>query len=59
MAAAFNPAFTSKGILGELSGKKIERSVIIVPAANKNALLEFIRKNRIRYKIFDIWTDNF
>lgn len=51
--------FVSKGLLERLSGKKIERGVVAVPAGNKNELLEFIKKNRIKYEIFEIWTDSF
>jgi predicted nucleotidyltransferase len=47
--------FISKGLLEEISGKKIERSVIAVPAENKNKIMEFIKKNTITYKIFELW----
>lgn len=49
--------FVSKGLLEELSGKKIERSVIAVPAENKSSIIEFIRKNGITYKVIELWTD--
>lgn len=51
--------FVSKGLMEELSGKKIERSVIVVPAGNKNRLLDFIKKNRVKCGIFEVWTDSF
>ena len=51
--------FTSKGLLEGLEGKKIERSVIAVPASNKSKILDFINKNKIKYKIFELWTDSF
>lgn len=51
--------FVSKGLLEALSGKKIERSVIAVPAENKGRILDFAKRNKIGYKIFEIWTDSF
>lgn len=50
--------FTSKGLLENLSGKKIERSVIAVPAANKNKILDFINRKKIKYRLLEVWTDS-
>ena len=49
--------FVSKGILEEISGKKIERGVIAVPAEQKEKMLEFIKKNGIKHKIIEIWVE--
>ncbi len=49
--------FVSRGLLGEVGGKKLERSVIAVPADNKNRVLEFAKRNRINYRIIEMWTD--
>lgn len=49
--------FVSKGILEEISGKKIERGVIAVPAEQKEKILEFIKKNGIKHKITEIWAE--
>lgn len=49
--------FVSRGLLEEVSGKKIERSVIAVPAESKNRILEFINENKIGYKLIEIWSD--
>lgn len=49
--------FVSKGILEEISGKKIERGVIAVPAEQKEKILEFIKKNGIKHKIIEIWAE--
>jgi predicted nucleotidyltransferase len=49
--------FVSKGILEEISGKKIERGVIAVPAEQKEKILEFIKKNSIKHKIIEIWAE--
>lgn len=49
--------FVSKGILEEISGKKIERGVIAVPAEQKGKILEFIKKNGIKHKIIEIWAE--
>jgi len=49
--------FVSKSFLEEISGKKIERSVIAVPAENKEKMLEFIKKNGIKHKIIEVWAE--
>ncbi|MDP2766308.1 MAG: nucleotidyltransferase domain-containing protein [Candidatus Methanoperedens sp.] len=51
--------FVSKGLLEEVLGKKIKRSVIVVPAENKKKILDFIKRKKIKYSIFEIWTDSF
>lgn len=51
--------FVSKGFLEEVLGKKIKRSVIAVPAENKTKILDFIKRKKIKYSIFEIWTDSF
>lgn len=51
--------FVSKGLLEEVLGKKIKRSVIAVPAENKKKILDFIKRKKIKYSIFEIWTDSF
>ncbi len=52
-------SFVSKGLLEKLSGKKLKRSVIAVPIESKDKILDFIKKNEIKYEIFEIWTDSF
>ena len=47
----------SKGILEKLSGTKIKRSVIAVPAEQKEKMLDFINKNGITHKIIEIWAE--
>ncbi len=49
--------FVSKGLLEEISGKKIKRSVIAVPAEQKEKMLDFIKKNGINHKIIEIWAE--
>ncbi|VVB90445.1 Nucleotidyltransferase domain protein [uncultured archaeon] len=47
----------SKGFLEELSGKKIKRSVIAVPAEQKEKMLDFIKKYGINHKTIEIWAE--
>ncbi len=51
--------FVSRGLLEELKGIKIERSVIAVPAKNKDGILDFLKRNKVKYRIFEVWTDSF
>lgn len=49
--------YISKGLLGRVRGKKIEKSVIIVPVENKDKILDFLKKYKIKYEINEIWSD--
>jgi len=51
--------FVSKGLLEELNGMKIERSVIAIPAENKGGILDFFKIHKVKYRIFEVWTDSF
>jgi predicted nucleotidyltransferase len=49
--------YTSKGFLYKVGGKKLEKSMIIVPAENKSKIMGFLKKYKIRYKMSEIWSD--
>lgn len=51
--------YVSKGLLSEVDGKKIDKGVIVVPTENRDKIIDFLRKYKIRHRINEIWSDTF
>lgn len=47
-----------KGLIEELSGKKIAKNLFIIPVENQQKLIYILKKNKVNYKINEIWSDN-
>ncbi len=50
-------AYASQGFIEELGGRKIEKSVIVIPSGKRSQMLEFLRSKKIGYRIDDLWSD--
>jgi len=50
--------YESIGLINELGGKKLEKSLIIVPMEKRNELIKFLNRNKVNYSINEIWSDN-
>lgn len=53
-----NKIYNSQGLIKELDGKKLERGVVAIPSKNSKQLKDFLNKNKIRYKIIEVWSDS-
>lgn len=51
--------YETKGLLNKLEGKKIGKAVILVPSQAKIEIIDFLNKNKVKYTINDLWSDNF
>ncbi len=51
-----NKVYETVGLIKELNGSRIESSIII-PIKNKKELLSFLNKEKIIYKLSEIWSD--
>jgi len=51
-------SYESKGIVDKLKGKRIETG-IIVPAGSDKEIIDFLNKEKIPFKINEIWSDSF
>lgn len=51
--------YTGKGLLLELSGRRISPGSFIVPIENSNSMKQFLNKNKIKYKMIEMQTDSF
>jgi predicted nucleotidyltransferase len=48
--------FVSKGLLEKIGGRKVEKSVILVPIENKATVLDLIKEYKIKYRAEEVWT---
>lgn len=53
-----NKKYITKGIVELLEGKKLERSVVAIPSNKAKEFKELLNKNKINYKLLEIWTDS-
>jgi predicted nucleotidyltransferase len=49
--------YSLKGILDEISGKKFSSSAFIVPKEKSNNIIELLGREKVSYKLFELWTD--
>lgn len=52
-----NKSYKSRGLLEQLGGTKIDKGVVLVPAAHAAELKAFLGKNKISYKLVEVWSD--
>lgn len=52
-------SYKSRGLLESLGGVRIEKGVIIIPAAHSSDLKGFLRKNKVSYSLVEMWSDQF
>ncbi len=49
--------YTTQGLVTELRGHKIEKSVVLIPSENRRQILQQLRGLGVDYKIDDVWSD--
>jgi predicted nucleotidyltransferase len=49
--------YSSKGLLEQFQGRKIEKGVVIIPSARFAELKESLRKDKVTYDYLEVWTD--
>ena len=52
-------SYKSKGLLEDLGGVKMEKGVVIIPAANSPGFKGFLGKNKVNYSLTEVWSDQF
>ena len=52
-----NKVYINKGLIKKLEGKKLERGVIAIPSLNAEEFKDFLHKNKINYKLYEVWSD--
>ncbi len=51
--------YQKKGIIEDIKGKLISQRVILIPIENLRYINEILNKEKIDYKFFEIWSDQF
>ncbi len=51
--------YRSKGLLEQLGGVKVDKGVVLIPAANSAQIKEFLRNSRISHNVAEVWSDQF
>ena len=49
--------YKKKGLVKEYNGEKLARGVFIIPLENANKVVLFLKKNKIKNKIFLFWKE--
>jgi predicted nucleotidyltransferase len=49
--------YISEGLLSKAGGKRMDRGAVIVPAENRDEIVNFLKTHRIKHNIDEIWSD--
>ena len=49
--------YSKKGLVAELSGKKLARAVFMLPAGNTDRIGHFLRQNKFEFRIIPFWQE--
>ncbi len=52
-------SYNSTSLLEQLGGMKVDKGVVLVPAASSARIKEFLSNNRISYNMAEVWSDQF
>lgn len=50
--------YIQKGLIETLGGKKLERSTVLISSHKTKELKDFLHKNKVNYKLIEVWTDS-
>lgn len=50
--------YEKRGIIKILGGKKLEKSIVLMPSEKAQELRDFLRKNNIGFSVNEIWSDS-
>lgn len=53
-----NKLYHSRGLIEQFKGKKLERGIIAILSQNAEEFKDFLNKNKINYKLHEIWSDS-
>ncbi|HLC84757.1 MAG TPA: nucleotidyltransferase domain-containing protein [Candidatus Nanoarchaeia archaeon] len=51
--------YSTEGLLRTVGGMKLGRGVLALPMDHRQQVLSFLTKNKISYKIYEVWSDSF
>ena len=50
-------SYETKGLLEQLGGIKVEKGVVLVPAARAAEVKSFLGKNKVSFRLIEVWSD--
>lgn len=50
-------SYKSKGLIEQLGGVKIDKGVVLIPAANSSKFKRFLGENNVSYNLIEVWSD--
>lgn len=50
--------YVISGLIDTFGGKRLGRDIFIIPAEKRNEMVDFLTKNKIDYKVNEIWSDS-
>ncbi len=54
-----NKTYNQRGIISEEGGIKIGKAILLIPMIRRRPILDFLKKNKIKYKLYELWSDSF
>ncbi len=51
--------YITKGLIEQCSGKKLGKDLFLVPMEKRKIILDFLNKNKMKYAVYEIWSDSF
>lgn len=51
--------YVSAGLVEKIGGKKLGKGIIIIPMEKRQEILDFLNKNKVKYKVHELWSDSF
>ncbi len=49
--------YESRGLVSTLGGKKIEKSLVLVPMENRGEIIRYLNREKIDYEVREVWSD--
>ncbi len=51
--------YCQKGIIEEEGGIKIGMAIFLIPMGRRKHILDFLKKNKVKYRLHELWSDSF
>lgn len=51
--------YSTQGLIEQCSGKKLGKALFLVPMDKRKIILNFLNKNKMKYQVYEIWSDSF
>lgn len=49
--------YVGKGLVEKLGGRKLGKTMVLIPMENKREIINFLNKNKVSYTVNELWSD--